>query len=72
MTDTKPSLVTFPAGTTDQEKAAIYRSEALPLLEAICSLRDRARKDGLIIGFSLAWDQFGRSVVSDLNIVKPL
>ena len=72
MTETKPSLVSFPAGTTDQEKADAYRNETRTLLEAFCGLRERAKRDGLVINVAVVWDQYGRSVVGDVSIVKPL
>lgn len=67
----EPKLVTFPAGTTDAEKAESYRKEVRALLDQVCVLRDRARKDGLLIGFNIGWDQYGRSA-TDVSVVKPL
>ncbi len=57
---------------TDQQKADAYRAEIMPHLNAACAVIDRAKKDGLIFGFNLSDDQYGRRTVQGLTVVKPL
>lgn len=60
-------------GKTDAEKAAAYRAEMLPVLKQVCDIIQRARFDGLIIGWdNIGIDQFGRTVVPPINVTKPL
>lgn len=57
---------------TDAQKAATYRAELLPILEKAADVVQRARSEGLTIGFSLAQDEFGRMRVGLINVTKPL
>lgn len=68
MTDTIALVPT----TTDKDKAAAYRAELQPLLEAMCEINTRALRDGLGIGFNIAADQFGICRVGPISVTKPL
>ncbi len=57
---------------TEAQKAADYRAEIMPILDQACEIISRARKEGLIIGFNISPDQYGRSRVAEITIVKPL
>lgn len=60
-------------GKTDAEKAAAYRAEMQPVLEKVCDIIQRARSDGLVVGWdNIGIDQFGRTVVPHINVTKPL
>ena len=59
-------------GQSDADKAAAYRNELKPLLDQVCAIFNRGRAEGLIINFSIAGDQYGRSKVMAIDIVKPL
>lgn len=59
-------------GKNDQQLANEYRSELLPLLEKIADIFNRARSNGLNPSFNIGPDNFGRSVVKEIGIVKPL
>jgi hypothetical protein len=63
---------TFPAGTTDQEKADICRSELRPLLEQVAAIASRMMKDGMQLAFRIGPDQYGRIVLHGIDITKPL
>lgn len=57
---------------TDAIKAEEYRRELVPLLDKACDVFNRARNEGLIVSFQIGLDQYGRSVVQGIGIVKPL
>lgn len=62
----------FAPPPTDAEKAKKYRDEVRPILDQVCALIDTARRDGLEISFGLGPNQFGKQVVQNLGVVKPL
>jgi hypothetical protein len=57
---------------TDKQKADDYRSRIVAALADACKLMDEAKANGLIIAFGLNPDQYGRTTVQNLTIVKPL
>lgn len=57
---------------TDAVTAADLRARATPLLNQLCELVDEARAAGLNLGFGIGQDNFGRTIINQLNIVKPL
>lgn len=57
---------------TDAQNAQAIRDGLSPLLKQVCELFDRARRDGLVVNFSLGTDPYGRSQVQNLTVVKPL
>lgn len=68
-----PASVTLVPGKTDTDKAAAYRAEMQPVLEQVCDIIQRARQDGLVVGWdSIGMDQFGRTIVPRINVTKPL
>lgn len=70
---TSGGSVTLVPGKTDGEKAAAYRAEIGPLLTQLADILYRARQDGLNVGWTgFGIDQFGRSVVPNIDITKPL
>lgn len=56
---------------TDAVKAAEIRAEMTPLLEQVCLILNRARAEGLTVGFSCNPDQYGR-YRPDIGVLKPL
>ena len=43
-----------------------------PLLDQVCDIFGRARKDGIILNFNISADQYGRMRVNEVSAVKPL
>ena len=61
-----------PLPPTAAQRAEAYREECRPLLEELAQIIQRARADGLIIGFNVAPDQYGRMKVGEISVTKPL
>lgn len=59
-------------GKTDAEKAATYRAELMPILEKVAGVLNRARAEGLIVGFSVNADQYGRHRIQVIDVTRPL
>jgi hypothetical protein len=59
-------------GKTDTDVAAEFKAELRPLLDKIAAMQNRAAQLGLQLGFQFARDQFGRSFVQSVDVVKPL
>jgi hypothetical protein len=57
---------------TDAEMAQEIRAELRPLLEQIASIMGRARKSGMNIGWAIGWDNYGRAVINQIDVNKPL
>lgn len=57
---------------TDIQKADAYRKELAAALLPVCEILDRSRKDGLVIQYNIAPDEYGRVRVPFINITKPL
>lgn len=68
MIDDKPS----PFVSADAEAAQCVRDALGPLLREVCEVLDRAQAAGLDVNFQINRDQFGKRVVQNLSIVKPL
>ena len=67
-----PTPLHFQPVVTDAVLAQAIRDEITPLLEQICTICTKARKDGLTVGFNLGFDEYGRQRITSLNITKPL
>lgn len=59
-------------GPTDVERASDLKARSSKPLEELCRIMDDARKDGLVLNFNIATDNFGRHTVGSLTVVKPL
>lgn len=59
-------------GRNDVAAAQTVRDELAPLLKAVCDIFDRAKAQGLIVSFNIATDQYGRTKVNDVSVVRPL
>lgn len=59
-------------GRNDAERATDYRTRLRPLLEQVAAIVYEARKEGFIVGFALAPDQYGRTQVGNIDVTKPL
>lgn len=57
---------------TEKQKADDYRTQIVAALADACEIMNRARADGLVISFNLGPDQYGRTSVQNLGVVKPL
>ena len=57
---------------SDADLATEYRAELAPILEQVCDIFSRARKDGIILNFNISADQYGRMRVNEVSAVKPL
>lgn len=67
---TEPNIVAI--GKPDAEKAADYRARVRAALEPVVGILNDARRDGLVVTFAIGINQFGQSVVTQLDISKPL
>lgn len=57
---------------SDSEKAAEYRAKLVPLLEHACAILNSARSEGLIVGFNVNPDQYGRHRIQAIDVTRPL
>lgn len=57
---------------TDAVMAQDIRETLEPLVTKICQIMDDAKRHGLIVSFNIASDQYGRTKVVEINIVRPL
>lgn len=57
---------------TDKQKADDYRAQIIAALGDACEIMNKARADGMVISFNLGPDQYGRTSVQNLGVVKPL
>lgn len=72
MPESSNNVATILTGKTDAQRAEEYRAELLPLLQQVCEVLDRSRRDGLVVSFSLAPDQYGRQTSGPIGVVRPL
>lgn len=56
----------------DQTKADDYRKRCQDLLNPLASLMSEANKSGFRLGWTLGYDQYGRAVIQNIDVVKPL
>jgi len=68
---TQESNVVF-IGKPAAEKAADYRAKIRAALEPVVAILNESRRDGLVVNFAIGFNQFGQSVVTQLDISKPL
>lgn len=66
------NIATLVPMKTDADLAAAFRAELAPLMDQVCDILNRARKEGLILNFNVAPDQFGRVRVAEVSVVRPL
>lgn len=64
--------VTLVPGQTDAEKAEKYRKELTESLKPVIEILERAKRDGLVVQWNIAADEFGRIRVPFINVTKPL
>lgn len=57
---------------TDTERAFNLKERVRPHLEAVCSVMDEARAQGLVLNFQIGTNGFTRSMVRDISVIKPL
>jgi hypothetical protein len=65
-------VIEFVAGKTDADLAAEFRAELRPLVEQIAKIMERARRHGLNTGFAITWDAYGRAIVQQIDVTRPL
>jgi hypothetical protein len=70
--DFHPTVEVAFTGKRDEDVATELRAEVQPLLEQVVALQNRAAKAGMILGFALSRDQFGRNFVQSIDVIKPL
>lgn len=66
------NIAAIATGKTDIQRAEEYRAELLPLLQKVCEVLDRSRRDGLVVSFNLTPDQYGRQAAGPIGVVRPL
>lgn len=57
---------------SDADLAKAYRDEMRAALGPVCDILQRARNDGLVIGWNISPDQYGRINVPNIDVTKPL
>lgn len=57
---------------SDRDTAADLRQRMQGLLESVMELLDEANRSGLVIGFNLCRDSFGRNRIAEIQVSKPL
>ncbi len=67
-----PGTISFVPSKSDAEKAEAYRAEMTEALKPVLDILNRARNDGLIIGWAIGADQFGRVTMPKIDVTKPL
>ena len=55
---------------TDAQKAAEYRARLTPIMEQAIAIMSEAKAEGLIVSFSINGDQYGRSVLSPIGVIR--
>jgi hypothetical protein len=68
----EPNLRTIEGTKSDADKAKEYKAELRTRLEEVCAILNRANADGLVLGFNITRDGFGRNVIGALDATKPL
>jgi hypothetical protein len=66
------SVVALETGQSDAEKAQDYRARIRAALDPVVAILNEARRDGLVVGFNIGLNQFGLSVLNQVDISKPL
>jgi hypothetical protein len=61
-----------PPEPSDADKAKYYRDQLRPLLQACADILNDAGHSGIVIGFNVPRDQFGRHVVGEITVTRPL
>lgn len=69
---TEPVHLNPVPGKSDAEKAAAYRERLRPLLQQVADVITEARREGLIVNFNIAPDEFGRAQVGNIGVTRPL
>jgi hypothetical protein len=64
--------VTLVPGKTDRDLADDYRKQLRDVLKPVAEILDSASRDGIIISFQFARDAFGRAIIQDIIINRPL
>lgn len=57
---------------SDTDLAAQIKAEARGPLEQLCGIQDRARQAGLMLGFNIGPDEYGKTIVQRISVIKPL
>lgn len=55
---------------SDKELAAQYRDEIARALQPVTEILDRAKSQGLILGFSVGLDVLGRNIVQQITVAR--
>lgn len=66
------SVIALAPGKSDRQLAEEYRVQLQVVAAPLIDLLNKAKGDGLSIGFNFAPDNYGRVVMKDINVVKPL
>lgn len=55
---------------SDKELAAQYRDEMTRALAPVVEILDRAKVNGLIVGFNIKQDPVGRNVIDFIQVIR--
>lgn len=54
----------------DTELAAQYRDEVTRALQPVLEVLDRAKEQGLVVGFNIKQDPIGRNIIDFIQVVR--
>lgn len=54
----------------DTELAAQYRDEVTRALQPVLEVLDRAKAQGLVVGFNIKQDPIGRNIIDFIQVVR--
>jgi hypothetical protein len=60
------------AGPTDVERAADLKKRAEEALAPVTEIMNEASRHGLVLGWAINRDQFGRNRIEQITVLKPL
>lgn len=66
------AVVSLVSGASDAERAQRLRADLEGPLAKVIEVVNEARRDGLVVSFNIGPDAYGRIVVKELSIVRPL
>lgn len=66
------NVVAMVPARTDAELAAAYKREMREAAERVCEISTRARRDDILVTWTMGWDAAGRAFVNSVDTLKPL
>ena len=64
--------ITLVPTKSDKDLADEYRQRLREAFRPILDIMDEASKNGLLVGFNIARDPFGKAIIQEIQVNKPL